>query len=112
MSGPLARIKPGLEQTRVPTGSVLLVAGPWSTISAQNSWPITTSRERSITNALPARRETSTKRSACLSAWRSEPQMPQARVLTSTSPGPGSGRGRSATTRRRLRITAARMTVS
>ena len=100
---------PGASRPGCPTGSVLRVPGPYSTISAQNSWPMTTSRERSIVNTLPARRAAATNCSACLSACRSEPQMPQASVLTSTSPGPGSGTGRSATTSRRSRITAARM---
>src|SRR5215470_16075710 len=68
-----------------------------------------TSRLRSITRGLPERFEFSTKRSACLRACRSEPQIPHARVRTSTSPGPGSGMGTSATTRARLRMTAARM---
>ena len=54
---------------------------------------------RSITNGAPDSRADSTSLSACLSACRSEPQMPQASVLTSTSPGPGSGSGTVSTTR-------------
>src|SRR5215468_7005238 len=107
--GPVARTSVGREHTRAPALSARVVAGPWSTISAQNSWPMTTSRLRSITRGLPERFEFSTKRSACLRACRSEPQIPQARVRTSTSPWPGSGVGTSATTRARLRMTAARM---
>src|SRR6266545_7843249 len=112
LCGPAARMSTGREHTRVPTLSAPVVSGPCSTISAQNSWPMITSRSRSITRGLPARRELSTNLSAYLRAWRSEPQIPQARVRTSTSPGPGSGAGTSATTRARLRITAARMRLS
>src|SRR4030095_11017223 len=112
LCGPSARMSMGSEHTRVPTLSAPVVFGPCSTISAQNSWPLITARPRSITRRLPARREFSTNLSACLRAWRSEPQIPQARVRTSTSPGPGSGRGTSATTRARLRITAARIRLS
>src|SRR5437879_6807913 len=98
----------GREHTRAPTGSVRAVPGPCSTISAQNSWPITTSRRRSM-GLPPARREVSTNFSACLSACRSEPQIPHASVRTSTSPGPGVGTGTSATISLRSRMTAARM---
>ena len=35
--GPVARTSAGREHTRVPTCSARVVAGPWSTISAQNS---------------------------------------------------------------------------
>src|SRR5262245_42055936 len=70
------------------------------------------SRARSITNGPPERRAVSTRRSACFNAWRSEPQMPQASVFTSTSPGPGSGTATSATTSFFRRITAARMSSS
>src|SRR5215475_14661071 len=73
---------------------------------------MTTSRLRSITRGLPERLEISTKRSACLRACRSEPQMPQASARTSTSPGPGSGAGTSATARARSRMTTARMLCS
>src|SRR5262245_4094743 len=70
---------------------------------------MTTSRPRSITRGLPARRPASTKRSAWRNAWRSEPQIPHARVRTSTSPGPGSGTGTSATRSCLFRMTTARM---
>src|SRR5712692_489684 len=70
---------------------------------------MTMSRLRSILNRPPERREASTSFSACLSAWRSEPQIPQARVLTSTSPEPGSGVGRLSTTSFLFRITVARI---
>src|SRR5262249_5212321 len=106
--GPVGRMSVGREHTRVPTGNRRVVSGPCSTISAQNSWPMTTSRSRSITKALPPRRAVATNCSACLSACRSEPQMPQASVRTNTSPGPGCGTGMSATTSRRSRMTAAR----
>src|SRR5215510_4765879 len=109
LCGPVGRMSVGREHTRVPTGSARVVWGPWSTISAQNSWPMTTSRPRSITSGLPDRREFSTNLSACLSAWRSDPQIPQASVLTSTSPDPGCGSGMSATMSARSRMTAARM---
>src|SRR5437763_14753553 len=106
--GPVSRSSTGREHTRVPGLSTRVVRGPCSTTSAQNSWPITTSRARSIGRP-PARREVSTNLSACLSACRSEPQMPHASVRTSTSPGPGSGIGTSATMSLRSRMTAARM---
>src|ERR1700676_263344 len=60
-------------------------------------------------NGPPDRRAPSTSFSACLSACRSDPQIPQASVLTSASPGPGSGEAMSATTSFLLRITVARM---
>src|SRR5438552_7704716 len=101
-------MRTGREHTRAPTGSVRAVPGPCSTISAQNSWPITTSRPRSM-GLPPARRAVSTNFSACLSACRSEPQIPHASVRTSTSPGPGCGTGTSATISLRSRMTAARM---
>ena len=40
-----------------------------------------------VNDLSPARRDVSTNLSACLSACRSEPQMPQARVRARTSPG-------------------------
>src|SRR5207247_2134752 len=64
------------------------VSGPYPTSSAQNSWPMTTSRSRSMTKAFPARREVSTKRSACLRACRSEPPGPHEHLA-----GPGRGLG-------------------
>src|SRR4029450_11340786 len=77
--------------------------------SAQNSWPMTTSRDGSRVNG--ARRPAP--RSPPLSAWvracRSEPQIPHARVFTSTSPDPGSGSGSVSTTSWEFRMTAARM---
>src|SRR5215831_10036409 len=109
LCGPVERTRVGREHTRVPALSARVVSGPCSTISAQNSWPMTTSRLRSIARGLPERLEISTKRSACLRACRSEPQIPQASVRTSTSPGPGSGAGTSATTKARSRMTTARM---
>src|SRR5437868_2238400 len=39
--------------------------------------------------------------------WRSDPQMPHARVCTSTCPSPGTGSGTSSTTMRPARRTAA-----
>ena len=109
LCGPVARISSGREHTRLPALSARVVAGPCSTISAQNSWPMMTSRARSMTRGLPARRAVATNWSANRSACRSEPQIPQASVRTSTSPGPGSGAGTSATTSLRSRMTAARM---
>ena len=44
LCGPVAGISTGREQTRVPTSSARVVPGPCSTISAQNSWPMMTSR--------------------------------------------------------------------
>src|SRR5579885_1717224 len=67
------------------------------------------SRLRSITNAPPERRAPSTSFSENLRACRSEPQIPHARLLTSTSPGPGVGTGTSSTTSFLFLITAARM---
>src|SRR5262245_51667348 len=68
------------------------------------------SRERSITNGAPASFEFATIRSACFRAWRSEPQIPQARVRTSTSPCWGSGSGKESTTTSLLsRMATARM---
>src|SRR5260370_28163179 len=67
------------------------------------------SRLRSITNGAPALRDPSTSFSACLSACRSEPQIPHASVLTSASSGPGSGVGTLSTTSFRPRIMAARI---
>src|SRR5215813_5067003 len=109
LCGPGGGISTGREQTRVPTLKARVVCGPWSTTSALNSWPMMTSRLRSMTRGLPARFAVATNWSANLSACRSEPQMPQASVRTSTSPGPGCGIGTSATTSLRSRITAARM---
>src|SRR5262245_42917788 len=109
LCGPAGRMSMGREHTRVPAGSARVVWGPCSTISAQNSCPMTTSRLRSMTSGLPDRREFSTNLSACLRAWRSDPQIPQASVLTSTSPDPGCGSGMSATMSARLRMTTARM---
>src|SRR5215510_4007503 len=76
LCGPVERTRVGREHTRVPALSARVVSGPCSTISAQNSWPMTTSRLRSMTRGLPERLEISTKRSACLRACRSEPQIP------------------------------------
>src|SRR5262249_3093017 len=73
-----------------------------------NSWPNTTSRARSMTKAAPARRATSTSWAACWRAWRSEPQIPQASVLTSTCPFDGVGSASWATTRSPSRNMAAR----
>ena len=109
LCGPVAGISTGREQTRVPIDNARVVPGPCSTISAQNSWPMMTSRPRSMTRGFPARRAVSTNLSANFSACRSEPQIPHASVRTSTSPAPGSGAGTSATTSLRSRMTAARI---
>src|SRR5437773_2744966 len=108
---PSGRSSTGIAHTRVPVFKRRSAPGPWSTISTQNSWPMTTSRRRSMIGVPSARRYALAKRSACLSACRSEPQIPQARVLTSTSPGPGAGIGTSATINRLSRTTAARMVI-
>jgi len=44
---PSPRSSTGIEHTRVPAGRRLAVFGPWSTTSAQNSCPMTMSREKS-----------------------------------------------------------------
>ena len=67
--------------------------GPKSTTSAQNSCPSTTSRFGSMRKGAPDSRAASTSFSVCWTVWRSEPQIPQARVFTSTWPLPGSGSG-------------------
>ena len=64
----------------------------------QNSWPNTTSRDRSIGLRPGKCFASSTMRWACLRACRSDPQMPQASDLTSTMPAPGLGSGISSTT--------------
>src|SRR5258708_24015421 len=69
------------------------------------------SRLRSIGNSAPDFRELSTIFSACLSACRSDPQIPHASVLTSASPAPGAGVGMLSTTSFLSRIIAARMIV-
>src|ERR1700722_14980185 len=69
------------------------------------------SRLRSITNGAPALRDPSTIFSACLSACRSDPQIPHASVFTSASPAPGAGVGMLSTTSLLSRIIAARMIV-
>jgi hypothetical protein len=55
LCGPVAGISTGREQTRVPVLNARVVCGPCATISAQNSWPMMTSRLRSMTRGLPAR---------------------------------------------------------
>src|SRR4030095_704429 len=77
--------------------------------SAQNSRPMTTSRDGSRVNGASLSRAASTTLSAWVRACRSEPQIPHARVFTSTSPDPGSGSGSVSTTSWEFRMTAARM---
>ena len=96
--------------TRSPTGTVGSVPGPYSITSQQNSCPITMSRSKSTENVPdPASREARIMSRPNLRKCRSDPQMPQARVLTRTSPAPGSGTGMSSTTSSKSRITTARM---
>src|SRR6266568_1932023 len=90
------------------------VPGPGSSTSAANSWPITRSRPVSNTSGvIPTPADavasfvSSTMRSACWAACRSEPQMPHAFVCTSTCPSPGTGSATSSTTMRPPRSTAA-----
>src|SRR4030095_12253492 len=76
--------------------------------SAQNSRPMTTSRDGSRVNGASLSRAASTTLSAWVRACRSEPQIPHARVFTSTSPDPGSGSGGVSTISSGGRLTDAR----
>ena len=93
------------------------VPGPSSTTSAQNSWPMTMSLDRSI-GVPPMRRAAHGRRQSSVIAtmawpwrrkWRSEPQIPQARVRTSSWPASGRGSATSSTTSRPCRMTHARI---
>src|SRR6185312_6925833 len=107
--GPVGVTSAGSEQTRVPGFSLRCVDGPKSTTSQQNSWPNTTSRDRSIGLRPGKYRLISTMRWACLRACKSEPQMPQASVFTSACPAAGSGAGMVSTTISPFLKMAARM---
>src|SRR5438105_6008750 len=104
----------GIDTTTSP-GATPAVSGPSSSTSTANSWPITMSRSGSKPNSdmgSPGRlaatsRDREAMRWACLRVCRSEPQMPQARVRTSTCPGPGTGSATSSTSSRPPRMTAA-----
>src|SRR5690242_17256365 len=99
----------GIEQTSVPGFSRFSVPPPCSTISQQNSWPNTTSRDGSIGQRPPARRERSMNCSVNFAACRSVPQMPQHSVFTSTWPAAGRGSAMVSTTKSPRRKIAARM---
>lgn len=109
-STPVALITAGTLTTRVPAFSVLAEPGPWSRISAQNSWPKTVSaRGSKPLSGAPARFDRSIMCSMWCRACRSEPQMPQASVRTSTWPDSGSSSGISSQTSCLLRRTTALM---
>ena len=81
----------GIEVTSVP-GASDSVSLPTSSTSAENSWPMNTSRERSIFggsapmdgHALASPRRGRASAPPCFAKCRSEPQMPQACTCTST----------------------------
>ena len=102
----------GIEVTSVPGAKRPSVPGPFATTSPTNSWPKTMSRSRTMAKRPPERFATSTKASVYFAACRSEPQMPQARVRTSTWPSARTGSGIVSTTKSPWRKTAARMMVS
>src|SRR5947209_10755047 len=103
----------GMDTTVWP-GVTPKAPGPTSSTSAANSWPITTSSAGSkmlIDMPSLAAWADSVERRTIWSAFstvcRSDPQMPHARVCTSTCPSPGMGSGTSSTTMRAARSTAA-----
>ena len=109
-STPPACMVIGTLTTRAPVFSARAEPGPKSRISAQNSWPNTVSAAGSKPlSGAPARRVRSIMCSMWCRACRSDPQIPQASVLTSTWPSAGTRSATSSQTSALLRRTTALM---